>query len=159
MRPVWPATVGALCGLALLPATASAGPRDFASGAFRLQALGTEIKVNFTGHGTALDAWGQIHFDAPAPSGFAGVVGRVDCVNVAGNRADITGEIRRQDTGNFEMFILGVTDNDVVAGGLPDQATLVILSGAPLPCPLPGGPFGGIAPIEQGNIVVKDNTP
>src|SRR5687768_10323960 len=109
MRPVWPATLGALCGLALLPATASADPRDFASGAFRLVVLGTEIKVNFTGHGTPLDARGQIHFDAAAPSNFAGVVGRVDCVNVAGNRADITGEVRRADTGEWESFFLGVT--------------------------------------------------
>jgi hypothetical protein len=146
--------LAALCVVLTMPAAASAAPGDFASGAFKTSILGG-LKGNFTGHGSPLDAHGQIHFDQDIPSSaFSGLKGTVDCVFVHGNSATLTGRLTRGGAGN-SFFQMGLTDNGEPPDDPPDGFNLAITP-FELGCAFP---FDGIFPIEQGNIVVKDNTP
>ena len=154
MRLSSKSAVAALCALCAFPAAASAAPQDFTSGAFKTSVFGG-LKGNFTAHGTPLAAHGQIHFDQQIPgSAFSGLKGEVDCVFVHGNSATLTGTITRGGGGNT-FFQIGVTDNGGPPGDPPD-AFNVSLTPFELSCAFA---FDGVIPIEQGNIVVKDNTP
>jgi hypothetical protein len=152
MRSSKGATLALMLSGAVLafPASAAAAPPDFASGAFKTSILGG-LKASFTGNGTPLAAQGQIHFDQQIPgSAFAQLKGTVTCVFVHGNSATLTGRLTQGGLGNT-FFQLGVTDN----GDAPDGFNIA-LTPFELGC---GFSFDGVLPIEQGNIIVQDNSP
>jgi len=143
--------VGAACAF---PASALATPEDFATGAFKTSIFGG-LKGSFTAHGTPLSAHGQIHFDQDIPgSPFSQLTGTVDCAFVHGNSATITGRLTSGGGGNT-FFQLGVTDNGGPSQAVPDAFNL-FLTPFELRCNFP---LDGVLAIEQGNIIVNDNTP
>jgi hypothetical protein len=143
----------------LFPTAASADPRDMASGAGTFMSFDQgPVKVNFTGHGTPTDASGQVHIDWPGLAGFADLKGKVDCLNVNGRDAALSGELdepAHTPFGDFPYFHLSVRDNSESGDDPPDQVGLV-LSPVPFSCLIAeGAPI----PFERGNVVVRDNTP
>ena len=145
----------AATAMTLLVTTASpcsAAPRDFASGSGKINFGGTLGHVNFTGHGTPTTANGQIRFDLE-DSPFESVEASVDCVSVTDNRAAISGTLRRP-SGVFTHILIFVEDNGQPQG--TDRATGIMANG-PIPCAGTENVLTG-DPLEQGNVIVRDNT-
>jgi hypothetical protein len=147
------ASIGALA----VPAAASAAPQDFASGAGDLSFGFGAGHISFTGHGTPTDAYGQVHFDIPGSVIFERLKGKVNCVFVNGNEANLSGELNRGPAGapEFRFFLITVRDNGNPSNATPDQADAEV-SGSPISCVSPVFAF---SPFSQGNVVVQDNTP
>ncbi len=120
--------------------------------------FGTLGRVGFTGHGTTTDAHGTMRIDIPA---FIGdVEGRIDCVNVQGNRANISGTFAQPPVPfpNVEYFLLSITDNGPPSAknAMPDT---VVGAFSFLPEDCATFPFSAGAAFVRGNATVKDMTP
>jgi hypothetical protein len=149
------AVAGAAC--ATVPAVASATPDDLVTGAGEVD-FGTLGRVGFTGHGTATDAHGTMRIDIPT---FIGdVEGRIDCVNVQGSRANISGTFAQPPVAfpDVEYFLLSITDNGPpsATNAMPDTV-VGAFSFAPEDCA--AFPFSAGAAFVRGNVTVKDMTP
>jgi len=139
---------------------ANAEPRDFASGSGKFNFGIGFGQVNFTGHGTPADANGHIRFDIEGTA-FEGLEAKVDCVAVNGNRAALSGTLKEPPAKlpYITRVLLYVEDN-----GQPqdetDRAYGLLTEGPPIDCALFLNPNPNFAEnIEQGNVIVKDNTP
>jgi hypothetical protein len=147
-------------GALAIPAAASAAPEDFASGAGDLSFPGRlgPGHISFTGHGTPTDAHGQIHIDIPGSVFFESLKGKVNCVFVNGNEANLSGELTRGPAGPPapRFFVLFVRDNGNPSGATRDQADVAVSFDSPISCVRPSFAF---SPFFHGNAVVKDNTP
>jgi hypothetical protein len=146
---------GAAC--AAVPAVANASPDDLVTGAGEVD-FGTLGRVDFTGHGNATDAHGMMRIDIPA---FIGdVEGRIDCVNVEGNRANISGTFAQPPVAfpDVEYFLLSITDNGPPSArnAMPDTV-VGAFSFAPEDCA--AFPFSAGAAFVRGNVTVEDMTP
>jgi hypothetical protein len=142
---------------AAVPAIAGAAPDDFVTGAGQVD-FGTLGTVRFSGHGTPTDAHGMMRIDIPGLTGE--VEGSIDCVNVQGNRANISGALAEPPVGlpTVEYFVLSVIDRGPPSANDPMPDALGgVFSFAPEDCatfPLSAG-----APFTRGNATVKDLTP
>ena len=147
----------ALLILAVL-GVANAEPRDFASGSGKFNFGIGFGQANFTGHGTPADANGHIRFDIEGTL-FESLEAKVDCVAVNGNRAALSGTLREPPANApyLTRVVLYVEDN-----GQPqdetDSAYGELSGGPPIDCTLFQDANIGDN-IEQGNVIVKDNTP
>jgi predicted dehydrogenase len=121
------------------------------------------------------DDMGHVMFETASTLGDISVVeafdGDVDCLNVVGNTATISGEITRTHqegpTTTFpqfgDRFMVTVVDGGHPVGGTPpDTATIqAFAEGAvtdPVTCVTTGNPatFGFLVP-QHGNIIVRDD--
>jgi hypothetical protein len=143
---------------AAVPAVASAAPDDLVSGAGEVD-FGTLGRVSLTGHGTATDAQGTMRIDIPAFLGDA-AYGTIDCVNVQGNRANVSGRFAQPPVAfpTVEYFLLSITDNGPPSAGNALADTAVgAFSFAPEDCA--AFPFSTGGAFVRGNVTVKDMTP
>jgi hypothetical protein len=149
----------AVAALAAVPAAAQAAPQDFTSGSASYecsQDCGADLM--WTGHGTPADARGHARIDQP--SVFIDSKQTVDCVDVDGNRATISGRLAKPSGAtDGEFFAIYVEDNGppVKDDPVPDRIH-VGYHFMPIDCTL-GNEFAPIFPVSRGNVVVMDRTP
>lgn len=105
------------------------------------------------------DPTGRVKFKE---TGFVNVSveGRVTCLNVAGNRATVGGEITKSSDPTLvgRGFVSLAEDNGSPKGGTPDRADYNVLPEGeppPLTCTEPEEPP---FELEQGNLTVSDAT-
>jgi hypothetical protein len=155
-------TVGlaiAIGALGLAPAAASAAPQDFTSGSASYECVQTcGADLMWTGHGTPADAWGQARIDQPGV--FIKSKATVDCVDVDGNRATISGRVEEPSGAtDGEFYAIQVEDNGPPAKNDPEPDRIHVgYHFIPIDCTL-ANEFPPIFPVSRGNVVVMDRTP
>ena len=95
--------------------------------------LGTnQLEFQFAAQGDPFDAQGHAFFQFP---GFIDSKGPVDCLDVIGTRAYLSGPLQRQVIPGFSRWILFVDDMDVAdkESSSPDRIGLAISIATPLP--------------------------
>ncbi len=141
-----------LLGLGTGPASVDAAKktRHAASGSGTSIVNGADLPFAFEAAGTPKKANGRARFDL---SGLGTLEGAVDCLDVEGNRATLSGTLDRPADGYYTHFALVVVDNGPTQQPSADTYWPGI-SHAPIPCehyletPSP-------APITSGDISVR----
>jgi hypothetical protein len=121
-----------------------------ASGSGTSVVNGLDLPFSFEAAGTPKKADGRARFDL---SGLGTLEGRVDCLDVEGNRARLSGTLDHPVDGYYTHFALVAEDN--APAGQPAADTYwPFISNAPIPCQhyleAPSQ-----APITSGDILVK----
>jgi hypothetical protein len=124
--------------------------RDVASGSGTSLVNGVDLPFTFETAGTPKKADGRARFDL---SGLGTLEGAVDCLDVEGNRATLSGRLDRSVDGYYTHFALVVEDNGPARQPSADTYWPFI-SHAPIPCQhyleAPSR-----APITSGDIRVR----
>ncbi len=96
------------------------------------QFSGRQLDFQFAAQGDPFDAQGHAFFRLP---GFIDSKGPVDCLDVIGTKAYLSGPLQRQVIPGFSRWILFVEDTDVAdkESGTPDRIGLAITTASPLP--------------------------
>lgn len=140
----------------LLAFIASTPPeKDFAVGSGRFAKGQPADGFNISAHGSPAEANGHVRLRMPDGTEHRA---EVDCVEVSGNTAGVSGFFDDPPDPDFPRFIVGLQDNGEPSDPVRDRA-FVAMSTDPLTEPLCGvGTLLSIAAqdIVQGNIVVKD---
>ncbi len=91
-----------------------------------------QLEFQFAAQGDPFDAQGHAFFHF---SGFIDSKGPVDCLDVIGSKAYLSGPLQRQLIPGFSRWILFVEDNDVAdkESSNPDRIGLAITIATPLP--------------------------
>lgn len=91
-----------------------------------------ELEFQFAAQGDPFDAQGHAFFHF---SGFIDSKGPVDCLDVIGSKAYLSGPLQRQLIPGFSRWFLFVEDNDVadMESSTPDRIGLAITIATPLP--------------------------
>lgn len=150
-------SVAALTAVALaVAASASAAPpRPFAVGSGKFGLVGVfEGSFNFSAH---YQGNGTISGHILVQTEVAGVginlYADVTCLTVTGNTA-VIGGIVRNPVGLVNALVLGVGDNGEPSSTTnPDQVTALPITN--VPANLCAAPVPPLAPVTQGNVVVK----
>ena len=157
MKRVALAATAVAATLAVGAATAGAAAEDSATGSGKAP-NGAQWIVS--AHGTPADARGNVIVET-GPN-LQKQKASVDCLNVQGNRAAISGETQDPITGTqgATRYVLIITDEGQ-GKNPPDRATFFARpAGQPKEpdCGFSefGGPFGGGVPAAQGNFEIKD---
>jgi hypothetical protein len=149
----------AVAALAAAPAAASAAPQDFTSGSASYecqQDCGADL--TWTGHGTPADARGQARIHQP--SVFIHSKATVDCVDVDGNRATISGRVEEPSGAtDGPFYAIRVEDNGPPTKNDPEPDRIDVgYHFIPIDCSL-ANEFPATFPVSRGNAVVMDRTP
>ena len=93
---------------------------------------GLLLEFQFAAQGDPFDAQGHASFTYP---GFIDSKGPVDCLDVIGTRAYLSGPLERQVIPGYSRWILYMEDNDLAdkESGTPDRIGLAIAVASPLP--------------------------
>jgi hypothetical protein len=97
MRKIIGAESSAVAVTAMAAGPASAEPRDRVTGSGQADAGGSAGHVNVEGHGTPTDPHGHMKIQIPEIAAFADVDVSIDCVNVVGNIAVVSGTVVNPD--------------------------------------------------------------
>lgn len=94
--------------------------------------VSNQLEFQFAAQGDPFDAQGHAFFRL---SGFIDSKGPVDCLDVIGTKAYLSGPLQRQVILGFSRWILFVEDNDVAdkESSTPDRIGLAITTATPLP--------------------------
>ena len=134
--------------------------RDLAVGEGKLEvAFGEREQVTFAGHGTPSDARGNATYHASGPVFQASEHGTVDCVNVVGNHAALSGKFDEpivlggEPAGQY--FVVLVEDNGEPSATNPDpDRARLIPSTQREDCTDSFALAFASLPVMQGNVVV-----
>lgn len=123
MRKIIGVESSAIAVSAMDSAPASAAPQDQVTGSGQVDFGGISGQMIVDGHGTPTDAHGHMKIQIPDLPAFADVDVNIDCVNVVGNIAVVSGTVVNPDPSSpFRFAHARVQDNGTAGNGTGDLA-------------------------------------
>ncbi|MGC5169594.1 hypothetical protein ACLQ2Q_02975 [Microbacterium sp. DT81.1] len=156
MRKVIAVTLSAL-GIIVWSATpATAATEDFVAGSGAvIFAGGSPGHVRVVGYGTTTDAHGRYKIHIPDHPLYQDVAGTIDCVNVVGNEAVVSGPVTSAASSDgYDYVIMGIRDNVVDEGSMDFVNPHLVRMSEQINCA--NTTAFASSPVERGYFTVRD---